>query len=318
MVYATMDKGGLHVADPTIAEELERKQLSPSLITGLQGCPASWFVGSFVLPKFIKTDMTAAERGSAFHWVMEEFFKLPPEERTKPKIKTLIDRAFVEERFSTFFEGHPEQKKWLVDAIKSYYAMGADPQRVQIAEFERNGQTETGIEIYVRGKIGDAERQTLGMVDRVRVSEKRPDAVVIEDYKTGAKAKHWNPKTKSTEGLAEQRQQLIYTMLMENEGVKVAGASLIYPVAQEVVKVRVNDEALRKRVISDVEQTDRDLTTMISENAFEYNPNFCAWCPLAKICPKAVIYGRNTSQKVQDALAAQPEPAQLEEGIEFL
>lgn len=312
-----MDRDGLHATSEEITAELEKKQLSPSLITGLSGCPAGWFASNFVLPKFIKTDMTAAVRGSAFHWVMEEFFKLPPEERTKPKVKEIMEDCFEHKNFKEFFIERPDQKKWLVNAVKSYYNMGADPQRVNIAEFERKGELEKGIEIFVRGKLGDAERDTLGMIDRVRASEKRPGGVFIEDYKTGAKAKHWNPRTKSTEGLAEQRQQLIYTMLMEQDGVDVVGASLIYPVAQEVVKVRVKDQKLRDRVISDIEQTDRDLSAMIAENTFEYNPNFCAWCPLAHCCPQAKIFGKN-SPKVQDALAAQPTADQLEEGIEFV
>lgn len=180
---ALMDKDGLHATNPKIAEELDRKQISPSLITGLEQCAAKWFASSFVLPKFIKTDMTAAIRGSAYHWVMEEFFKLPNEQRTKPEVKRIIKESFVHKDFEEFFIEQPDQKKWLVDAVRSYYEMGAKPQEINISKIEINGKEIEGIELFVKGQIGDTKRQTLGLVDRIRDHNKKSDAVVVEDWK---------------------------------------------------------------------------------------------------------------------------------------
>lgn len=316
MVYASMDSEGLHVVDSEISKELEGKNLSPSLITGIEGCPARWFTQSFVLPKFIDVDMTAAIRGSAFHWVMEEFFALLPEKRSKKKIASLAKQVMshVDKRndFKKFFEEKPDQKIWLRDAIRSYYDMGAKPELVKIAEIERGGEVEEGIEIFVKGRIGDTDREVLGFVDRVREGR---DGVIVEDWKTGARARQWNPNLKSEEGLAEQRQQMIYTKLLRDEGVEVSAASLIYPVAQEVVRVYIDNPRLDEIVTKDVEKADRDLTAMINENTFEYNPSFCPWCPLVNVCPEAKVFGN--SPKIRDAISEQPAIGDLAKGIEF-
>lgn len=134
-------------------------------------------------------------------------------------------------------------------------------------------------------------------------------STMIPTHNTGAKAKKWKSHTKSDEGLAEQRQQLIYKMLLEQQGFKVSGARLIYPVAGEIVKVDMKDEELAQRVVQDVEETDKALDVMIENNTFEYKPSFlCSWCSLSKICIKADI---KPYKKMQDAYASQPEPEVL-------
>ena len=138
---------------------------------------------------------------------------------------------------------------------------------------------------------------------------------MIPTHNTSGKAKKWNPNTKSNDGLAEQRQQLIYKMLLEKQGIKVSGARLLYPVAREVVNVDFADEKLAARVVEDVENADQALSTMIENNTFEYSPSFlCAWCPLAKVCPEANI---KPYDKMQEAYAQQPDPDILSKAIQI-
>lgn len=138
---------------------------------------------------------------------------------------------------------------------------------------------------------------------------------LVPTHNTGAKAKEWKSHTKGDEGLAEQRQQLIYKLLLEQQGFKVSAARLIYPVAKTIVNVDLTDKALEARVVRDVEEADQKLDVMIETNLFEFSPSFlCAWCPLAKICPKATI---KPYDKMRVAFASQPEPEVLLRGIEL-
>lgn len=668
----TLTSDGAHITSPETAEKIEKKNLSASLITGLNSCSVRWLADSFVIRDIVEEEPdNAARRGSLFHKIMEDFFIYPPAERTTSLLKKIVKEVLVSEEFIDLSRS-PEAVAWLKDAINGYYSMGGRPQQVEIAEITLHGKTKPGLETFVKGKIGDTERDILGFVDRIVVDQKKDDgSVIVEDWKglaldtllptptgwttmgevsegdellgsdgnitkvlkksdvhnrpcykisfdsgetvtcdnvhlwqisindnditddnydivvdtdnlykmfeknralairnvapvtafkkkrlaippyllgvwlgngsdnnelyysdkktalevktvlqkewcskirvkksgekgysliirdrkenccnnnckhtslgnnekcqncvksfqnsidshsfndliagyglsddkrvpmiylrgsmkqrvellqglmdvcgywnsvdqtvgfksdnvklveavveivsslgvnayvkTGAenevvftpvgfkafrqkeveevaslndtgkalyhhivniepvtsvptqciavdsddslylfglsmvpthntgKAKVWNPKTKSEEGLPEQRQQLIYKMLLEKEGINVSGARLIYPVAKQIVNVDFEDKKLAERVVEDVENTDQALSTMIDNNAFEYGPSFlCAWCPLSKMCPAATI---KPYEKMQKAFASQPEPEILMKGI---
>lgn len=312
-----LDRDGAHVTNSDVAEKLEKKNLSASLITGLNSCGVRWLAETFVLRDLIEeTPDNAARRGSLFHKVMEDFFKFPAEERNPDLLKKVLREVINSEEFSDLSD-NPEVIAWLKDAINGYYSMGGRPKKVEVAEIPIDGkEPKQGLEMFVKGKIGETDREILGFIDRLVVDQRKDDgSVIIEDWKTGAKTKRWNPKTKSDEGLAEQRQQIIYKMLLEKQGVKVSGARLLYPVAREVVNVDLKDEELAEKVVKDVEDTDKALTTMTDNNTFEYGPSFlCAWCPLAKLCPFATI---KPYEKMQKAFASQPDPEDLLKGIEL-
>jgi len=206
-------------------------------------------------------------------------------------------------------------------AVKNYYEMGGDPRRIDISRISLDGKApQKGLEMFVKGNLGGAERDTLGFVDMIsddpNTAKEGRESVIISDWKSGAKPKIWKSHTKSTEGLAEQRQQIIYTKILRNKGIDVSGARLIYPVAKTIVKVDMNDEGLFDRVDQDVKKTDEVLDTLLETNEFEFKPSFlCSWCPLSKFCAKAQI---KPYQKMQDAYAKQPEYSELESGIELL
>lgn len=313
-----MDEFGLHVKSEKVAEKLANKKISASMITGLNQCAAKWLADSFVIRELVEEEPdNAARRGSLFHKVMEDFFALEPEERTQAQIKEIVSQTFENDEFKNL--AHIEDVHvWLRQAINNYYSMGSDPQKVQIAEIvmDESKGPKKGLEVFVKGKIGESKREVLGFIDRLSIDLRKDDgSVIIEDYKSGAKVKKWKSHTKSDDGLAEQRQQLIYKILLENQGIKVSGARLIYPVAKEVVNVDLKDMDLLNRIIKDVEDTDKALDAMIEDNTFEYTPSFlCAWCPISTLCRAATI---KPYPKMQEAFAKQPQPEVLLKGIEL-
>lgn len=313
-----MDEFGLHVKSEKVAEKLANKKISASMITGLNQCAAKWLADSFVIRELVEEEPdNAARRGSLFHKVMEDFFALEPEERTQAQIKEIVSQTFENDEFKNL-ASLTDVHVWLRQAINNYYSMGSDPQKVQIAEIvmDESKGPKKGLEVFVKGKIGESKREVLGFIDRLSIDLRKDDgSVIIEDYKSGAKVKKWKSHTKSDDGLAEQRQQLIYKILLENQGIKVSGARLIYPVAKEVVNVDLKDMDLLNRIIKDVENTDKALDAMIEDNTFEYTPSYlCSWCPLIFICPKGTI---KPYPKMQEAAAKQPQPEVLLEGIEL-
>lgn len=317
---AGITNGGLTILSEDIKTKLAKKNISPSLVTAMQGCPARWIAESFVLPEILPPEPdTPATRGQLFHKVMEEAFRDEPTLRTRERLNEHRDAVLESEEFKHFKE-IPDALEWLDNAIDGYYRMGGRPRKVKVAHIKREDDKfpKIGLEIFVKGHIGNAKRSSLGFVDRLTEDQTDPDnpGVVIEDWKSGAKAKKWNPKTKSEDGRAEARQQTMYAMLLEQAGVNVTKARLLYPVAETVVDVDLKDDKFRESVIKDVEAADAALDNYLETNLFEYKPEFlCAWCPLAKMCPKAKI---EKFQKARDAFAKQPPIEDLAEGFTFI
>lgn len=316
VTLATIDGEGIHAVTDGMLENVSKKKISPSLITGIEQCPASWMAKTFILPEFLETDMIPAVRGSAFHYIMEHFYQLPKNERTMEKMREIIVGTVKHEEYRQFFTENPEQKKWLTQAVTAQLRLEPNPETIEIAEIVLNGKSRQGLEVFIQGELGKtATRSLLGFVDRLRVDPNNPDCFIVEDYKTGKTAKTYRYGNKGTQGKPEARQQVIYTMLLENQGINVSGASLIYPMAKTVVEVDIEDDRLRKQVEREVDETDANLTKMCESNDFEFSPSFlCSWCPLAKVCPKAQINRR--SKKMMDAYNSQPDPVELSKGIQ--
>ncbi len=310
---------GISIEDPEIMAKLEKKKISPSLITGLtEECPAKWVASNFLLKDLIQeTPVNAASRGSLYHRVKELFFREPKEERTRERLGEIKKIVLMEEEFS-FFAEIPEALQWLDNAIDSYYAMGGRPERVDVATIELDGEEHLGLEVFVQGNLADASRPTLGFIDRVVHDSRKghEGELVIEDWKSGAKAKEWNPKTKSTDGLAEARQQTIYALMLEEQGIEVGSARLIYPVAKKIVQVDVKDKAMRELSLEGVRAADEALDNYIETNEFDYSPSiFCNWCPLVNICSKAETAN---FEKARAARRQAPGIEVLAEGFDFV
>lgn len=311
-----IDKEGIHIIDDSVSYALSKKNLSASMMTGLEGCPARWIAENYATPDIVVLGPESpARRGSLFHKIMEKFFNNPQNQRTRHDLKKIMFETLKMPEFEDMRE-NKETMDWLKNVINNYYKMGAKPEQIKIANIEIDGRERKGLEIFIKGKIGDTNRNILGVIDRV-IESKKGNGVIIEDYKTSATAKKWKNHTKSTDGFSEQRQQLIYTKLMEDNGVNVSGARLIYPVAKEIVRVQLDNPVLKKKAFNSIIETDRNLTTMEENNTFEFNPSFlCAWCPIRKICLDPGPLNHN-SVKIMNAYESQPEPEILEQVIEI-
>ena len=105
----------------------------------------------------------------------------------------------------------------------------------------------------------------------------------------------------------------MYTMLLEQRGVEVSHARLVYPIAQSIVKVDTHNEHTKNVVAQQVAHTDALLDGFVENNTFTYSPSaLCSWCPLANICPQAEI---RKGEKFANAVATQPSAHDLSAGI---
>ena len=137
-------------------------------------------------------------------------------------------------------------------------------------------------------------------------------------HNTGGKVKRYKKTTKSADGLPEARQQTLYSMMLEEKGHDVTHARLIYPVAREVVNVDVlKDEGFRARVIDDLRAADQALDDLAKHKDCAFSPShLCAWCPLAKVCPRAEICNTQ-SAKIMGMYNSQPEPIDFGTVLQF-
>lgn len=312
----TLDSEGAHISSEKVSKAFEKKDISATMITGLEGCHARWLMDTFVAREIIHEEPdNPARRGKVFHTVMEHFFAHDANERTPGLMKKTVKETLESPDYIDLKDNR-DVREWLRDAVNGYYKIGAKPQNITVAKIkDRNGNEKPALEQFVKNRVTDSRRKTLGFIDRVIEDprEGHEDQVIVEDWKTGAKAKKWNGE--SDEGFPEQRQQTLYSMMLENEGVDVSRARLIYPVAQEIVKVDPNDEKLRERVKDDVHKTDNALDHLSETNTFEYTPSFlCHFCPLVKYCPEAQV---RKVGKLKTAYESQPGLDILSKGIEF-
>lgn len=182
----SMNDSGLSITSAQVADAYDKKSLSASLISDLvdkSACPARWVANSFVLKEIIDEPVdTPATRGSLFHKVMEDFFTLPGEERTSDALKDIMKAVLSSDDFRELGR-IPEARQWLIDAIKNYFSMGGKPDRVKIAEVEYNNRFSKGLEMFVKGHLGESGRDVLGFIDRISVDPRDDVSLVVEDYK---------------------------------------------------------------------------------------------------------------------------------------
>lgn len=271
-------KEGIKILDEGIMDKLKKKQLSASMVSSFDNCPADWLMDSFLLPMMDHEEQPHFMRGHIFHETMEKFFSFPKEERT-PILLSQSAMHVMKTGYKDQLEDK-ETMEWVKAALKGYLSTGFNYSNVDVAELSREGKgPKPGIEIFVKGKIGKTTRNVVGFIDRV---DRLPNgSLQVVDYKTGKKIAPFNPSLPTGDGndFSYWRQQLAYTMLLEQEGNYVGGAKLEFPIAGGEVIVDVQNEHLRKQVEKDFERCDAELTKCIEENLFPFKGHFfCKWC----------------------------------------
>jgi putative RecB family exonuclease len=299
-----IEKDGVSIYDSNIVDTINKSSLSNSMIDGVLQCPAKYISEKYLIKDLLPSDpLSPNVLGSAFHKIMEVFFQYPKDNRTSSSIREAYDTALEDPEFASVKES-PEARNWVKNCVNGFWRLKTHPETIDIAYMKNDwGKTVPGIELFVSGKIGNASRNTLGFIDRL--STNSDGSLIIDDWKTGAKVKDYDPKAKFPD-FSYLRQQTAYTMLLEEQGYTVAGANLVYPIAQwfenvgskkgpEVIRhgkitaLPVHDKAVRKKVIEDVETSSLIIDSCLARNKYDCNPSpLCSWCPLVNICPAAM------------------------------
>ena len=297
------------------------KTISATLMTALEGCRASWVANALVFPEAIEEPAdNAKRRGSLFHKVMEDFYRLAPEERNGQTLRETAVNVLESEEFRDF-QDNTDALGWLDEAVRGYLNVDRDPRRVNIAEWTTDwGRTVPGLEVAVSWKPEGVKRKCFGFIDRLQEWRGR---LFIEDYKTSRKAKRYKfnparPDDDPEHGVGGARQQAFYTLMVEQaereRGTNrpVEAARLIFPLADGGVSVKVEDihsPGFREKVVQDVRATDDRMDDLHRSEFAEFKPGvLCSWCPLVKLCPAAAgLESRFTAEKFVKARESQPE-----------
>ena len=282
---------GIEIISEDLMKDIKRKNLSASMISSFFQCPADWVMNSFLLPKMDHETPVHLIRGNMFHGIMEEFFRLPKESRN-PKVLSQTAMKVIQEEYKEQLTDR-ETMAWVKDALRGYLETGFAYEDVDIAMIDKGKGPELGIEIFVRGKLGNTKRDVVGFVDRV--DDVGDGSLQVVDYKSGKKIHSFNP----AEAISDRndfgywRQQLAYTMLLEQDGHKVAGAKLEFPIAKGEVIVDVSNQKLREQVKKDFENIDAALDKCIEENFFPFHGHmFCKWCGMLSPNHNPSRYGK--------------------------
>ncbi len=275
-------ENGVEILDDELFKKVQKSNLSASMANNLLACPADWLLDKYILREIEHDEQPHLERGTLFHSCMESFFRIPAGLRTPQMLATIAkeETSLNHPHFMT----DEVSKTWLKDAIRGYLSMGFDFNEEIIPTIDWDGKKTYGLELFVDGKIGNTKRKVVGFVDKL--VEKNVDGqklLMIEDWKTGRQVHPYNPDkpVSANNSFDYWRQQALYAMLMEQKGIPVKGANLIFPVARQIVSIDKDRQDVRDRVVEDMERVDEKLDKCLKDNFFPFTPAiFCTWCHL--------------------------------------
>lgn len=266
---AILTGNSIKIIDPEIIKKINSTKLSPSMVASMLSSPGDWVVGKFIEPDVTLDSLIFLERGSWFHSIMEEFFKLPVEERTRPALKQTIQKV-SKSKYPHLIE-EQENRDWIIKAVSNYdKAFFDEDSKEKVAEIFLNGKLQQGIELFIMGKIGDAKRNCLGFIDRLTEGE---TGLKVHDWKTGTHIDNFDPNKKisNSNSFNYWRQQAFYSLLLQQKGINVEEAALIFPCSNppQKILIPIQDERIIQQTIKDVEKCDKILDSCI-ENDYTF------------------------------------------------
>lgn len=285
----------VQILDDDIKKEIDKKKLSASLVGSVLNSPGDWVMGTYIEPLCIDGYVDALERGTWFHSIMENFFQLEPQDRDFKHLSS-VAVSVTKEKYPHMIE-RQDNKDWLNKAIKGYRDTWlANAKNEKVASVFLMGEQKQGLELFVTGKIGNAKRPCLGFIDKLIEGNY---GLIVQDWKTGAKIHNFNPDKEPSESNSFDywRQQTLYTMLLEQSGMRVESACLIFPCANppQIVDVDCHNNSVRQRVVADCEQADSILEECIKNDytfpfkAGKYNSWATYLCGLGRAYPPKII-----------------------------
>lgn len=261
---------GVYILDSNMKKEINKTNLSPSMIDSFLQSPADWVLDKYIDPLVTKGEQLHLIRGKWYHSIMENFFALPEEERTKQNLIQCANTVTKNSEEYKNLTDNDENRLWLKTALKGYVNTWLpNANKEKVAQLFLMGEVKQGLELFVLGKIGNSNRQCLGFIDKIIEGE---NGLIVQDWKTGKHITDFDPTKPISENnpFGYWRQQTFYAMLLEQYGAKVEKASLLFPCAeipQEVV-IDHQSEKVRQQVIDDVEEVSRTFDECIQNNYF--------------------------------------------------
>lgn len=259
----------VQVLDNEIKNKINSINISPSAVGSWLSSPGDYIIDKFIAPEVQKEEQIYFIRGTWFHSIMEDFFKKPGYERTFDGLKESLNRVTSSNDDFKALIDKEENKEWLTNAIRGYWeTWGKDQAKDEkIAKLFLMGEQKDGLELFVNGKIGNASRRCLGFIDRLIEGN---GGLKVQDWKTGKHVASYDPNKPISDynSFDYWRQQLFYTILLEDMGLVVTEASLVFPCADPPTEVFIDvfSQEARNQVVKDVEQMDLELTQCITND----------------------------------------------------
>jgi len=343
LASAQWDGKTLVVDDPKALKKIRRKEISPSTVSNIQKCPAS-FAASSVLPQ--ESDPFQPRIiGTGAHEAMEHLFQQAPDDRTPEFVHAEVDRIrdalwseddlAVRDRRTLLLPDAPEEfhagsditdelveanqasaRRW--DGIvrpwtQGIFALNGQPHPREVNVFatelavggwDYENQRENPTKLKLQGLQGEFPVQ--GKVDRTDVvlDDRGQQGLFVDDYKFPGK----KPRKLNQQGdYADQ--QRAYRLFIEAlfPGQRVVGASLLYPGWNQTAFIDVSEGAMRSTLMK-FENAWLTMNRSADAGRFDTKPsNLCGWCDLANACPVARI----TTEKAAGSAATKPSGASL-------
>ena len=310
---AMLTKDGLELDDPEIIGKIAKSKMSPSTVSGLLQCPARFIAAKYVVKDLIPQDPLGANvLGTTFHKVMEYYFMLPKGKRTTQTLRMALAKTLRDDEFALVRDDDQAVER-VKDMVRGFYRLNTHPETVDVATIKNDwGYDKRGLELYVQADLEDGMRPVMGFIDRLRVGER---GLIIDDWKTGAKVKDYDPSSRFPD-FDYVRQQTLYTMILEKMGHEVESANLIYPVARwldgsgehtgKVTPLPVHDKKIRSKALDDARKASMMLDSSVENNRYECSPSpLCSWCPLVNVCPASLKINK---ENAVESRAKQPAP----------
>lgn len=245
--------------------------LSPSSLDTFLQCPLKFKYSR--IDRLVDPPTEATTLGSFVHAVLEDMYRLNPEERTMDTARQLMSQhwfnTFQEEILSVLGNNTTALREFRWRAwwcVENFFKL-EDPTTI----------TPAGIEHELNSSIAGVPIR--GFIDRWTRGE---EGIVITDYKTG--------KTPQPRYMADKyRQLLIYGDILSTELDEPLEAIELLYLKDGVRKSRKTDDALRRdidNVRSIISQTYEQVLTRCDAGVFEPTPNrLCDWCSYKSFCP---------------------------------
>lgn len=274
---------GIRVLDPKIRKQIDKLNISASTMNNFLRGPADFILDRYLLDDVSDKSALHLDRGNWFHSIMEEFFRTTePSERTlealskSKKMKKLLQYGMEytdkngEKPYAYLYED-PENIQWIINGINNYFKNMPEqkPENEKVAVLSIHGRpSEKALEFFVRGTLGDYNRNCVAFIDKVIEGE---DGLIIQDWKTGKNVEDFDPdKPIGIDNSFDYwRQQIFYAMLLEDQGCVVTRGELIFPMANPPTTVRVSlAPEWREQVIRDINRVNKQLDYCIEHDYF--------------------------------------------------